>query len=597
MTISRYFILILIIIFQVTFLGEESSFAQGNDLGEIYNQGNQLIQAAKWAEAAEVYQKGIENYPQEAWLYVNLGWAYRHLEEYSKALEVTLKGYGLKPDDEKIALNLKGTYFDLGRYHIDDVDWNKAAEVYLSALVRFPDEAWFHVNLGWAYRHLKEYAKALEVTLKGYGLKPDDERIALNLKGVYFDLGQAHVDAEKWEEALSLYKQASQTFPDEAWFYVNTGWTYRNLKEFDKALRVTLRGYELSPEEKKIQDNLKGTYYDLGRLHVDVKEWEKAKDVYLEASDKFPDEAWFYGNLSWVYRNLAEVAESLEVSRTAHRLKGDDDKIKENLRSAYVALGEHYRYGEKNPSKSIPLYQEALQVLPKDPFLYDRLGWAYIASERREEALEGGYFEKSAQLYFEGRKAQQKIVLSLPFSGKWKVTQGNNGSFSHFGLGNFSWDFMKVDEDYRIHREVKGRELTNDDFYAFATEVVAPAPGVVIELADDVEDNAHGQWNYYSIGNYVKIDHGDGIVSGLYHLLKGSIVVKVGEVVERGQILGLVGNSGYTDAPHLHYGLFDEKGATIPTNFSDYVSWDEKDGERPMTVGVPQENEVVWQGN
>ena len=661
---------LVISLFWGTILVAELSYSQVSNLGEIYQQGNSLLEAKKWAEAAEVYAKGLESYPEEAWLYVNLGWAYRNIGEYSKALEVTLKGYELKPDEERIALNLKGAYFDLGGSYFDDENWEdaltlykqasetfpdeawfyvnmarvyrnlkkdltlaldltlkgvklkpddvnivanlrgayfdlgrqygdssnweKASGVYREALERFPNEAWFYVNLGWAYRNLKEYSKALEVTLKGFELKPDDEKIALNLKGTYFELGNSYSDSSRWEDAAAIYKVGSQTFPEEAWFYVNLGWAYRNLKRYEEGLKITLKGHELNPGEKRIGDNLKGAYYDLGKLHLDNEDWEKAKTVYLEASRTFPDEAWFYGNLSWVYRNLDENYKSLEVSKKAYELKKNEEQIKENLRWSYIALGEHYRYGEKNPAKSIPLYQEALDILPDDLFLYERLGWAYIASRRREEAIEGGYFVKSAQLYFKGIEVQEKVILSLPFKGKWMVPQGNYGDFSHFGLGSFAWDFMKVSEDYRNHQKVEGRGLVNEDFYSFGSEILAPAAGMVIEVVNDDEDNLYGVWNYTSLGNYVKIDHGDGIASGLFHLLKGSIVVKVGDRVERGGLLGQVGNSGYTDTPHLHFNLYDSNGATIPTEFYNYGRREESGNEGNVIKGVPQKGEVVW---
>ncbi len=51
-------------------------------------------------------------------------------------------------------------------------------------------------------------------------------------------------------------------------------------------------------------------------------------------------------------------------------------------------------------------------------------------------------------------------------------------------------------------------------------------------------------------GNMVVIDHGEGIYSMYLHLSK--IIAKVGETVKKGQLLGLVGNTGYSTGPHLH---------------------------------------------
>ena len=54
-------------------------------------------------------------------------------------------------------------------------------------------------------------------------------------------------------------------------------------------------------------------------------------------------------------------------------------------------------------------------------------------------------------------------------------------------------------------------------------------------------------------GNYVMLDLGGGRYGFYAHLQPGSLRVKPGDRVRRGQVLGLLGNSGNSDAPHLHF--------------------------------------------
>ena len=54
-------------------------------------------------------------------------------------------------------------------------------------------------------------------------------------------------------------------------------------------------------------------------------------------------------------------------------------------------------------------------------------------------------------------------------------------------------------------------------------------------------------------GNHVIIDLGKGTFALYAHLKKGSVIPKRGEFVSRGQLLGIVGNSGNSGAPHLHF--------------------------------------------
>ena len=75
------------------------------------------------------------------------------------------------------------------------------------------------------------------------------------------------------------------------------------------------------------------------------------------------------------------------------------------------------------------------------------------------------------------------------------------------------------------------------------TPVVAAGPGVVLEATDDGG----------SYGSYVKIDHGNGVATLCAHLTAGSFTVGVGQTVGAGEMIGLVGDTGYATAPHCHF--------------------------------------------
>ena len=57
-------------------------------------------------------------------------------------------------------------------------------------------------------------------------------------------------------------------------------------------------------------------------------------------------------------------------------------------------------------------------------------------------------------------------------------------------------------------------------------------------------------------GNYVYIDHGDGFISAYYHMTNQSVgVVKTGQEVKAGDLIGYVGDTGRVTGPHLHFGI------------------------------------------
>ena len=59
------------------------------------------------------------------------------------------------------------------------------------------------------------------------------------------------------------------------------------------------------------------------------------------------------------------------------------------------------------------------------------------------------------------------------------------------------------------------------------------------------------------VGNHVILDIGGGRYAFYAHLKPGSLRVRVGERVKRGQVVGLVGNSGNSTEPHLHFHIMD----------------------------------------
>ncbi|MBI3953757.1 MAG: urea transporter, partial [Chloroflexi bacterium] len=151
------------------------------------------------------------------------------------------------------------------------------------------------------------------------------------------------------------------------------------------------------------------------------------------------------------------------------------------------------------------------------------------------------------------RKGSGQLRLTLPFYGVWYVAQGTHGLLTHRGFGSHAWDFIVVDSQGRSCRGV-GRQA--DDYYAFGLPVVAPAPGVVVSVRDHVQDNIPPEVNKKeNWGNYVIIDHGGGLYSELSHFRRQGIVVKEGDTVSSGQLLGYLGNSGLSMEPHLHYQL------------------------------------------
>jgi murein DD-endopeptidase MepM/ murein hydrolase activator NlpD len=188
--------------------------------------------------------------------------------------------------------------------------------------------------------------------------------------------------------------------------------------------------------------------------------------------------------------------------------------------------------------------------------------------------------------------------LSLPFRGRWFVAWGGDTKElnQHHDVPNqrFAFDFLGANEEGKTR---KGQSGINEDYFAFGREILAPAVGVITDVITGVRDNVPGSMNPYSgLGNAVFIRHREHEVSVLAHLKLGSIKVKVGDKVKRGQVIGLCGNSGNSSEPHLHYHLQNtpviQDGTGIKCFFEKVIVIDAKD-KRAKKNYSPKKDEIV----
>jgi urea transporter/murein DD-endopeptidase MepM/ murein hydrolase activator NlpD len=140
--------------------------------------------------------------------------------------------------------------------------------------------------------------------------------------------------------------------------------------------------------------------------------------------------------------------------------------------------------------------------------------------------------------------------VGLPFSGMWTVWQSFDGEWTHKGPWRYALDFVITDEEGKTYR---GSGLNLTDYYAYKKPVLSPVSGTVVEVVDGFPDNPPGEADKQNNwGNYVLIYDWRGFYVLLCHFSPNTIKVKKGNRVERGTLLGLCGNSGYSPQPHIH---------------------------------------------
>lgn len=166
------------------------------------------------------------------------------------------------------------------------------------------------------------------------------------------------------------------------------------------------------------------------------------------------------------------------------------------------------------------------------------------------------------------RSFEQKDRFRLPMMGQVLVVVGHRIGEPHRSTQivseHFAWDLVPLDHDgLRLIRGPLPEKLEAQDFVAFGQSLLAPVDGIIVKAVDGMEDLVRANeiptnLDYFredlnrAPGNYVIIDHGNGVWSLLAHLKNGSVQVKEGQQVKTLDKLGELGNSGFSSGPHLH---------------------------------------------
>jgi Peptidase family M23 len=171
---------------------------------------------------------------------------------------------------------------------------------------------------------------------------------------------------------------------------------------------------------------------------------------------------------------------------------------------------------------------------------------------------------------------EEALVIAPPLKGgNWLVANGSgpiitphryivqptNGSLrppEHFAI-----DLIQLDAQGRAYTG-DPTQLKNWPYYG--TEVISATPGKVVEVVNDLNDQIPTKSlptvsADTAAGNHVIVEIGNGRYALYAHLAPGSVAVSEGDFVQPGQLLGHLGNSGNSDAPHLHFQIMDSPSA------------------------------------
>lgn len=224
-------------------------------------------------------------------------------------------------------------------------------------------------------------------------------------------------------------------------------------------------------------------------------------------------------------------------------------------------------------------------------------------------------------------RSERPVVLSPPVrGGPWVAVYHPSWERGHRRVvyaiggrahipGRFAVDWFKVDS---LGRHAGPTEDRVSDWYGHGADALAVADGVVVSVRTDVAESAtvsdHTRPTLADAsGNYVVLVVGEGRYAFYEHLQPGSIRVRPGDRVTRGQVIAQLGFTGSATGPHLHFhvadadvplaaeGLpfvldaFEVLGSYAASDLMTGVAWRPADGASggPRTDELPAPNAVV----
>lgn len=317
-------------------------------------EGNKYRDEGNNKQAEKFFTEAIDLNPDNALAWHNRGWAYIEQKKFKQALTDFNKASELRP-------NLELPYFGRGWVYNQQKQYAAAIREYDKVIELNPRYAVAWNNRGAAKSWLNlmreaiqdydkaielnpRYAKAYENRGKAYGSlgnnvqAADDLHLAAKInssnQGADKVIEEAEALAKRGEisEALALYNQAAELYPDNQFIFVNRGNIYNNhFRDYDAAIADYNKTLELNP---KFSWPYLNRAIALGRL----KRWDEAIVDYGRALEIDQNYASAYNGRAWSYCQIGKFEEAVVDADRAIKLKPNEANFYDTRAAAYIGL-------------------------------------------------------------------------------------------------------------------------------------------------------------------------------------------------------------------------------------------------------------------
>lgn len=252
-----------------------------------------------------------------------------------------------------------------------------------------------------------------------------------------------------------------------------------------------------------------------------------------------------------------DVVDGDDKTKVIHSLKGED--LKQYLAAPNKASKANILGAGETKIAFINIAADKASDIPKN--LLHRIRFHISSKAKGKTTVE----QRELFLSPLAVSAEGPLVISPPLRGdRWLAVGGYASMIGHrrsiFPIDNrlrcaqrFAIDWVQISDDgYTTKSDVKQMENAT----CFKKTVHAVKDGTVVGVVNKWDSQPYGVPSgdkYYPGGNTMTIKHDNGYYSFYAHLLKDSMKVKEGDRVKAGDEIALLGNSGNSTGPHLHF--------------------------------------------
>ncbi len=358
----------------------------------------------------------------------NLGIVYLKQDKVQKALEEFLKAEQIGKHDADLLENLGEAYFSLNEYDKSLAAYNRLLKINKRNVMILSRVAEIYYKNG-------ELDKAYDLYKKITVLEPASE----NARIAYLNMGNISDDAQRYDEAIEIYKKALVIDPkDDATLY-NLGIAYNHAGKPEFAIESWRKAAELNPDEPKHLMAVADYYYE-------NKYYDSAMDEYTRIIRSWPKIQDAHFNIASIYykKDLLDYSEG-EYKKVIE-INGKNDLARKAYINLGIILSRAKADKEEEIEKAHSFVQKALLLKPGDPEALYALGLIYV---------EMGVADKAIDTFFQAISASRDNMLtaeSYNYIGKSHYKEGRyKKALQAFTRGI---ELEPTFEEIRINRKV-----------------------------------------------------------------------------------------------------------------------------------------------